>query len=204
MPTTIFDIPMEELIPAGVFGPTPVTVSVRAFLVAHDTGLTLVDTGMDPGGDALDAALADAGGTWSNVSDIVITHAHTDHVGALGHVRAMAPKARIHAHPAEALADTLPLSDGDVVNGLRAFATPGHTAGHLSLLDEGAGTLLVGDCLGVMSGRLVRAPEQFTADTAQAERSLHRLLSLRGARMLFAHGSELTDPWGDLDALLAR
>ena len=203
MSATIIGIPMEHVIAAGIFGPDPMTVNVRAYLVPHETGLTLVDTGLDPGGDALDLALADAGASWTDVSDVVITHAHPDHVGALDHVRVAAPKARVHANPAERMAGTLPLSDGDTVNSLRAIATPGHTEGHLSLIDESQATLLVGDCLGVVEGRLVRAPAQFTADGDQAEQSLHRLRSMRGARMLFAHGEELTQPWADLDVLLS-
>lgn len=193
---------MEHLIPAGILGPDPVAVNVQAFFVPHETGLTLVDTGLDPGGEALDLALADAGALWTDVSDVVITHAHPDHVGALDHVRVAAPQARIHSNPAEGMAGTLPLWDGDTVNSLRAIATPGHTAGHLSLIDESQATLLVGDCLGVVDGQLVRAPAQFTADGEQAEASLHRLLSMRGSRMLFAHGEELSEPWVDLDALL--
>jgi hypothetical protein len=62
--------------------------------------------------------------------------------------------------------------------------------------------VLVGDCLGVVSGRLVRAPEQFTADLEVAEQTLHSLLPLRGSRMLFGHGPELANPWGELEAVL--
>ena len=124
--------------------------------------------------------------------DVVITHAHPDHVGALDHVRVAAPQARFHANPAERLAGTLPLWDGDTVNSLRAIATPGHTEGP-SLIDESQAALLVGDCLGVVDGQLVRAPAQFTADGEQAEASLHRLLSMRGSRMLFAHGEAPTN-----------
>lgn len=203
MSAVIVDIPMDHVVPAGILGPEPVPMSVRAYLVAHACGLTLVDTGLDPTGEALDTALASADADWSDVSDVVITHAHPDHVGALGHVRAMASGARIHAHPAEGLAGTHSLADGDAVHGLRAIATPGHTAGHLSLVDEDQGALLVGDCLGVMEGHLVRAPAVFTADAQQAEESLRRLASLRGARMLFAHGPELSNPWDQFDRLLA-
>jgi glyoxylase-like metal-dependent hydrolase (beta-lactamase superfamily II) len=95
-----------------------------------------------------------------------------------------------------------PLADRDVIGPLRVVASPGHTPGHLSFLDEEQGVLLVGDCLGVVSGRLVRAPEQFTADLEVAEQTLHSLLPLRGSRMLFGHGPELANPWGELEALL--
>lgn len=201
MTADVTAIPMQHVIPAGALGPEPVTLDVRAYLVPHDSGVVLVDTGMDATGQALDEALARAGASWSDISHVLITHGHPDHVGGLDHVRQMAPGARVLANPDEQIADTTPVLDGDVVGTLRVFATPGHTAGHVSLVDEGRGVLLVGDCLGTVEGRLVRAPAPFTADPEQAERSLHRLDALRGTRMLFAHGSELERPWDALDAL---
>jgi hypothetical protein len=36
----------------------------------------------------------------------------------------------------------------------------------------------------------------------QLFKTLHSLLALRGSRMLFGHGPELADPWGELEALL--
>lgn len=193
---------MEHVIPAGRLGPEPVKLAVLAYLVPHESRLVLVDTGMDAIGHALDLALAHSGASWSDVSHVVITHGHPDHTGAVDHVRQVAPGARVLADPLEEIPDTEPLADGAVVGTLRAFATPGHTPGHLSLIDESRGVLLVGDCPGTVDGELVRAPEQFTADLEQAEQSLHRLRALRGARMLFAHGPEVSRPWDALDALL--
>lgn len=202
MSADVIDIAMEYVIPAGALGPEEMTLDVRAYLVPHKSRLVLVDTGMDPTGHALDAALKGAGAEWSDVSQVIITHGHPDHVGALAHVRQVAPGAKFFAHPAEGIVDTKDLSDGDVIGSLRVFATPGHTPGHLSLIDEDRGVLLVGDCVGVVGGQMVRAPEPFTADLEQAEKSLHHLTDLRGARMCFAHGPELDHPWEALDLLI--
>ncbi|OMH24816.1 hypothetical protein BKD30_07345 [Tersicoccus phoenicis] len=201
--TAIHAVVMEIAIPAGALGPDPVTVDVRAHLVPHATGLLLVDTGMDADGAALDATLDEISATWSDVSHVVITHGHPDHVGGLDHVRAVAPHARVLAHPEERVPDAEPLADQQVVGPLRAIATPGHTAEHLSFLHEDANTLFVGDCLGTVGGRVNRAPRPFTADVDQAERTLHDLLRFRDARMIFAHGPEVADPWDQLDRLLA-
>lgn len=198
----IVGITMEETVPAGPLGPSPVTIDIRAYLVPYAAGLVLVDTGMDPTGSALDAALRGADANWSDVSHIVLTHGHADHTGGLNHARTVAPSSVVHASPLEAISGAEPLIDGQTVGSLTAFATPGHTPGHVSLYDATRGILLVGDCLGVAEGKLVRAPAQFTADSALAEKSLHRLLELRGARMLFSHGPELRRPWEALDDLL--
>ena len=150
-------IVMGHRIPAGALGPEPVQLDVRAYLVAHASGVILVDTGMDAGGLALDAALGEAGAAWPDVSHVLITHAHRDHVGALDHVRQAAPAAAVMASAVEGLPGLSPLADRDVIGPLRVFASPGHTPGHLSFADEERGVLLVGDCVGVVGGRLVRA-----------------------------------------------
>jgi glyoxylase-like metal-dependent hydrolase (beta-lactamase superfamily II) len=197
-------IVMGHRIPAGALGPEPVQLDVRAYLVAHASGVILVDTGMDAGGLALDAALGEAGAAWPDVSHVLITHAHRDHVGALDHVRQAAPAAAVMASAVEGLPGLSPLADRDVIGPLRVFASPGHTPGHLSFADEERGVLLVGDCVGVVGGRLVRAPERFTADPEVAEQTLRSLLVWRGARMLFAHGPELASSWDELERLLER
>ncbi len=184
----IVAVSMEHLIPAGALGPKAFTLDVRAYLVPHLTGMVLIDTGMEPTGEALTAALSTAGAEWSDVSDVMITHAHPDHIGALDAVRASAPQARVHAHPSEAIPGAHGLGEGDCIGSLRVIATPGHTPGHISLIDEREGVLLVGDCLGVVEGALVRAPDMFTANARTAEQSLHRLRDVRATRMLFAHG----------------
>ena len=202
MSADLIAIPMALLIPAGVMGPDAVELDVRAYLVPHESGLVLVDTGMDPSGCALDDAVVNAGAAWSDVSDVVITHGHPDHVGAVEHVRRAAPGARVLASPADGVADAAPLLPGDMVGTLRAVATPGHTPGHMSLFDEDQGLLVVGDCAGTVDGQLVRAPERFTADVERAEQSLHRLAALRATRMVFAHGPELDQPREALERLI--
>ena len=73
----------RQFLPAGVLGPQEATLDIRAYLMPHPTGLTLVDTGMAPSGRSLDQALAEAGATWADASEVVITHANPDHIGAL-------------------------------------------------------------------------------------------------------------------------
>ena len=85
---------------------------MRTYLVAYASGVILVDTGMDAGGLALDAALGEAGAARPDVSHVLITHAHRDHVGALDHMRQAAPAAAVMASPVEGLPGLSPLRTG--------------------------------------------------------------------------------------------
>lgn len=81
--------------------------------------------------------------------------------------------------------------------------TPGHTAGHLSLLHENEGVLLAGDVVGSVEGELVRFPQPFTADSATAEISLRQLAALEVVRLVTSHGDELVDGMDQLRRLAA-
>ncbi|WP_427006417.1 MBL fold metallo-hydrolase [Pseudarthrobacter sp. H2] len=193
--------------PAGMAGPVELSFDVRCFLVGLPDGLVLIDAGPAGSAGEIGAALERIGAHWSDVTDVVLTHSHPDHVGGLGEVTARMPGARIWAGAADcpqipSAVPLQPLSDDDRVRELRIISTPGHTKGHISVLHEGEGLLFVGDAVGTMSGSLVRAAAQFTADAAEAERSLRRLSELAPARMLFSHGPEVADPVAELRRLL--
>jgi glyoxylase-like metal-dependent hydrolase (beta-lactamase superfamily II) len=153
----IHSVVIDVHLPAGVAGPEPVDLDVRCFLVPHATGITLVDAGLGHSVGAIAAKLGEVGAGWGDVTDVVLTHHHPDHVGGLGEVVALAAGATVWGNPG----DDFPVAveavgDGDVVRGLRVVATPGHTAGHLSLLAEDDGVLLVGDLAGTQGGRFGR------------------------------------------------
>jgi glyoxylase-like metal-dependent hydrolase (beta-lactamase superfamily II) len=198
----VFPIVMPLQLPPGIAGPEPVDADVRAFAVRDADRVILVDTGMQADGAELDAAFAEAGLSWADVSDVVLTHHHPDHIGALDHVIAQATKAKVWS------GDSLPraelLRDGDQVGPLRVIRTPGHAPGHVCLVDNDTGDVFVGDCVGTFGGGLQRAPAVFTADPAEADRSLARLAGIGGRRMYFSHGAEIDDPWASLAALVGQ
>jgi len=185
----IHPVVIDVHLPAGLAGLEPMDFDVRCFLVPHPTGLTLVDTGLDHSTPAITGKLAEIGADWGDVTDVILTHDHPDHAGGLSTVLALAPGAAFWAGPL----DPLPVparaaEDGCMIRGLRVIATPGHTAGHLSLLSEQNGALLLGDLAGTPQGRLVRAPAPFTADAAEAERSLHKTSRLDFTDLYPSHG----------------
>jgi len=163
--------------------------------VPHDAGVTLIDTGLQADGEPIAAALRGLGAGWSDLSDVILTHGHPDHVGAMATVTALAPSATLWGGRGEVFAlPVRPASDGDTVRGLRIVATPGHTPGHLCLFDEDHGTLFTGDAIGSGSGAFTQGPEGFITDQREAVRSLRRLADLRADRMLLSHGDEMPDP----------
>lgn len=80
----------------------------------------------------------------------------------------------------------------DVPGSLRAVHTPGHTAGHCSLLAERAGVLFAGDALTAapfLTGDTEVRVHPFGEDHDRARESLARLEDLPAAAVTFGHGA---------------
>ena len=145
--------------------------ALDGFLVPVAGGLLLVDTGIgggDPETEAhylparvpLEQALAAAGATTAEVVLVVNCHLHVDHTGgnpalAGRPIFVQAPElalARAGGHTLEHLVDfpgaRYEVLDGEteIAPGVRIVPTPGHTAGHQSLLVDttDGGVLLAG------------------------------------------------------------
>ena len=184
-----------------MLGPDPVTFDVRCFVVADSSGVVLIDTCAPGSAAAIGTALAQAGASWSDVSDIVLTHRHFDHTGGLAEAAGLASNANIWAGAQDAPDITLDgrrevraIAEGDRVHNLGVLHTPGHTAGHISLLDEASGVVFIGDLIGSSDGHLEFGPPAFTADSDSNRRSLRRVVDLAAQRFLFSHGEEIADP----------
>jgi glyoxylase-like metal-dependent hydrolase (beta-lactamase superfamily II) len=194
---------MDVHLPAGVAGPDPLDFDVRCFLVTHANGVALVDAGMAGSHDSIGAALTRVGAAWDDITDVLLTHSHPDHVGGLADITATASRATIWVGDGDRPAipfdgEMRSLVEGGTARGLRALHTPGHTAGHYSLVLEGESILFAGDIVGSMAGSLSRGPASFTAHAEQAEKSLQRVAALKFDRVLFGHGAEIPDPLGEL------
>jgi hydroxyacylglutathione hydrolase len=132
----------------------------------------LSNTYLVAAGPNTDAFVVDAGGPMDplfakadeyslNVTHILLTHHHHDHVAELGKALERWPQAQVLAHPTERVPGTTgDLNPGDEVEigGLtvKALHTPGHTAGMLALQVDGQ--LFTGDTLFKGSVGGVRAP----------------------------------------------
>lgn len=188
---------------------------VSAYVLVRGGEALVFDTGTSDGGiEPITTALEAAGVGWGDVSRVLVSHDHGDHIGGIESVMAEATEAIASASgPDFASLDgrvdgAEEVADGDVLLGLRVVATPGHTLGHVSAFDADSGLLLTGDALvrdrqiGGTTGQGIEAsPPDFTADAEAAIASVQVLADLAPSTMLFGHGDPLTD--GAVDELSA-
>lgn len=110
---------------------------VAAWLLEGDAGHTLVDTGMDtpPARGALRAGAERLGVTPDTLRHVVLTHAHVDHCGLAGPVRAWSG-ARVAMHEREealvrAFVDGWPVDREHAAEDFRAHGVPADVAPEL-------------------------------------------------------------------------
>ena len=191
-----------------MLAPDPVSIDTRCFLVPHAEGVILVDAGPPGTTQAIEEGLDRIGAGWSDVSDIILTHSHFDHVGGLAEAIALAPVAGIRVGVGDldeirkGGVDAEPVREGDRVHDLEVLETPGHTPGHICLLDGAQSLVLAGDVVGNDRGFLSFGPPAFTSDPGQARASLERIEGMGLGRILFAHGPEVDDPNAAIGRLL--
>ncbi|MEU7283144.1 N-acyl homoserine lactonase family protein [Streptomyces sp. NPDC045431] len=193
---------------------------VLAYLVRHEAGLLLFDTGLgsgDPEAEAhyrprrkdLGAALAARGVSTDDIDLVVNCHLHFDHCGGNPLLagrpvlvqRGELATARAGDYTIDALVDFPGAryeeldGEAEVWPGVRVVPTPGHTAGHQSLVVSGReGTT-------VLAGQAYDFASEFASDEmarrARAEGAeefegryrpwLDRLAEFEPSRVLFAH-----------------
>lgn len=78
---------VQQLAPGVWRVPTGVADRDNAFLVDGDDGITLVDVGWAGAPAVLLKALADLGRSSAELTRVVVTHAHPDHVRGLAELR---------------------------------------------------------------------------------------------------------------------
>lgn len=171
---------------------------VSAYILYRQEEAILVDTGVEGSAAAIEAALTAAGLGWTSIGNVILTHKHPDHIGSAAEVAARAPQAMFHAGAAdlpavESVVPAAPVGDGDRVSGLEIIATPGHTAGHVSVLDPAAGILVTGDALNGRSGAVAGADPSFSEDMTQANASVIKLSGFDFEVALFGHGEPLLE-----------
>lgn len=180
---------------------------VNSYLVAEEDELTVIDTALSGTQTDLLAAAERRG---LPIRRIVLTHAHSDHVGALDALVAELPEAELLISSREApllggrdksLRAGEPDSDvrggfakvvatpartlepGERVGSLEVIASAGHTPGHVALLDRRDGTLFCGDAFVTLGGLATPAQLRLRFPFPYLA-SWHRPTALRSAAAL--------------------
>ncbi|MET1128904.1 MAG: MBL fold metallo-hydrolase [Thermoproteota archaeon] len=168
---------------------------VNLYVVARG-GVVLVDAGMRGVSRILSRVLEELGYGLKDVDTVVLTHHHYDHAEGLREiVEASGASVACHRDEAElveretGVAPSLLLEDGMEVGGLRVIHTPGHTPGHIALLDSRTSALFVGDLVYEEGGRLYEMQHKYSMDPEGNRRSIKRLLDYSFTSILPSHGN---------------
>lgn len=149
---------------------------INCYFVEEETGLTLIDAALP---FCAKKILDSARKIGKPITNIVITHAHDDHVGALDAIKQELPDIPVYISKRDARLlegdlslqlgepgtqvkvsvskkiKTIPdilLQEGDKIGSLVAIAAPGHTPGSMAFLDTRNDVLIVGDAFQTRGG----------------------------------------------------
>lgn len=194
----------------------PPATHTDCYLIYNSRSLLIVDPGSpyEDEQQALASAVDDLLAEGRELSGILLTHVHPDHIGGVNALRTHHQDVRVFAHPltAEALSDIHvdnPLSDGDTLEldgdpriTLIVMHTPGHARGHLCLYEQRTGTLLSGDNIVGLGSVLIDPPEGNMRDYFQ---SLERMRALPNLSVMFGgHGPAIANPHAKIDEYISH
>jgi glyoxylase-like metal-dependent hydrolase (beta-lactamase superfamily II) len=216
----------ELTVPAG----TPLggcSLPVNAFLVSHPQGRVLFDTGLGaayPGFDrllspivrrTLEEALAEVGFAAADITGVINCHLHYDHCGGNPlfpgipiyiQVREYEARDQLNYYIAGRIEYPkanvqLLRGEEEILPGVRALPTPGHTPGHQSIViaDTEGAVILAGQAAYTVAEFLDPEAEPARGfrtawDGQEFLRSVERLRALRPRRVYFSHDAGHWEP----------
>jgi glyoxylase-like metal-dependent hydrolase (beta-lactamase superfamily II) len=207
---------------------------VNSYFVKEDDGLTVIDTNLAGSAKGI-AKAAEALG--APIRRILLTHSHYDHVASVDGLHALIPDAEViigeresaflkgdmtlrSGEPTAKLRGgymkfktepTRLVNDGDMIGSLKVIAAPGHTPGHIALLDTRDNSLIAGDAFTTLFGAAVSGkvkwlfpfPAWATWHKPTALETAKKLRALNPSLLAVGHGKVLTDPLAEMDQAIA-
>jgi glyoxylase-like metal-dependent hydrolase (beta-lactamase superfamily II) len=175
-----------------------------------DDRLILVDTGADGGAKDVLGYLDRIRRKPTDISTIIITHTHPDHVGGLAVIREKSgAKVASHRIEADYISRKKPypgppgiqrhkpadidilLEDKQRFEEMLVLHTPGHTPGSVSLLDERRKLLIAGDACQTEEGTIGPMDDAYNIDPRMHRESIKRLAQLDFEAIIVGHGKPL-------------
>jgi glyoxylase-like metal-dependent hydrolase (beta-lactamase superfamily II) len=196
-------------------------VNANVYLLIDGEELTLVDTGMPKSTKKILNYINKINRQPSNISKILLTHCHIDHVGSAYELkRITSAKVGVHQEDADFVSGKksmpvpkgamgilfkamspffkfklvepdITLQENDKIGRLIVVHTPGHTPGSISLYDPARKVLFAGDTVRFTKGKINGPPERFTLNMHQAIQSIEKISQLDFDVMLSGHGEPL-------------
>ncbi len=185
---------------------------VYSYLIVGKT-ICLIDAGVAATAHLIIDTVKSLGRSPEEISMILLTHAHPDHIGGCAPIRRLSP-APVAIHPAERrwvedvteqyrerpipnLFELVPegapvereLTDGETVSWeegktIRVIATPGHSSGSVSFLYQEEGALFSGDAIPAAGAIPIYV------DPTASVASIEKLKALSGVRVLLSSWHE--------------
>lgn len=173
-----------------------------------DNRLVLIDTSVDDTAKDILNWLRKNGRAPGDLTSVIVTHQHNDHVLGLKSIKARAPGAKVAVHrdDADYVARTMAypgppgpqrfeavnvdvrLEDAQKYEGFLVIHVPGHTPGSIALLDTERKILVAGDALNNEKG-LAPMSDKYNIDPAAHRRSIAKLANYEFETVLFGHGA---------------
>ena len=193
-------------------------INGNVYLVEDGDKLILIDTGLPRNDKKITKYIEGLGRKPTDVSTIVLTHFHIDHVGSAKKMKELTnAKVAVHELDADYVAGKkappkpknlmfkalssvfkaapvepeLLLKENDKVGRLIVIHTPGHSEGSISLLDAERKVMFAGDTIRFMNGKITGSPEQFTLDMVKEKDSIRKISTFDFDILLSGHGQPL-------------